>query len=43
MQTETKDASTVQTMKSDTSVLNKGECTCLGHSYVLKLETGELD
>ena len=42
MQTQTKDASSVQTMKVDMSVLKKRECTCLGHIYLLKFETDEL-
>ena len=31
MQTQTKDSSKVQTMKIDTFMLNKRECTSLGH------------
>ena len=41
MQTQRKDASRVQTMKIDTSVLNKTQFTCLGHIYLLK--PGQLD
>ena len=43
MHTQTKDASRVQTMKIDMSILNKRECICLGHIYLLKLKTGKLD
>ena len=43
MQTQTKDTSKVETLKIDMSMLNKKEFTCLGHIYLLKLETGELD
>ena len=43
MQTLTKNASRFQTMKIDTSILNKREFTCLDHIYLLKIETGELD
>ena len=37
MQTHTKDTSRVQTMKNETSILNKCKCTCLGHICLLKL------
>ena len=42
MQTQTKDASGIQTIKIDTSILKKREFTCLGRVYLLKLETGGL-
>ena len=43
MHTQTEGASSIQTMTIDTYILNKREFTCLGHLYLLKLETGELD
>ena len=43
MQTQIKDASRLQTMKIDTSVLKKSKCTSLSHIYLLKPETSELD
>ena len=42
MQTQTNDPSRVQTMKTNTWILNKSEGTCLGHIYLL-LKASELD
>ena len=40
MHAQIKDPPRVQTMKIDASMVNKGECTCLG---LLKFKAGELD
>ena len=38
-----KGSSSVPTMKTDMSIWNKGNCTCLGHICLLKPEAGELE